>query len=274
MDILTESLEAPEDAGNFAYAIMFWQGVGQLFPWNAFITAAAYFGSRFCKTDMANDFENYFSISFTCFQTAGLGLSVLYGNKFTLHDKIVYPLVCYSSLFALTTALVLVEDINGYVLFWVTFLSSSANGLAGAILSGGLFSLGGCLPPKYTAALMSGQGLAGLSVALAGIVTQAAAPMPPGYCDTTSAEDDSEATKCSVYSISYSALSYFLIATIVLISCAVLFFVLVKLPFTEWHTTLAGVNVYRMDNEKVHTIEQPLLNDIDASEGKKLPAGD
>lgn len=273
MDLLGDSLEAPADSGNFAYAIMFWQGVGQLFPWNAFITAAAYFGSRFCKTDMANDFENYFSISFTCFQTAGLALSVLYGNRFSLHDKIVYPLICYSSLFALTTALVLVEDINGYVLFWLTFLSSSANGLAGAILSAGLFSLGGCLPPKYTAALMSGQGLAGLSVAVAGIVTQAAAPMAPGYCETTSNADDSEGTKCSVYSISYSALSYFLIATIVLGSCAVLFFVLVKLPFTEWHTRLAGVNIYQMDEEKFPNIEQPLLAGLDTPVGRKLPAG-
>ena len=57
---------------------------------------------------MANDFE-LLSISFTAFQTVGLGLSILYGNKFSLHDKIVYPLVCYSVLFALTTALVLVK---------------------------------------------------------------------------------------------------------------------------------------------------------------------
>ena len=270
MDLLAEHLQAPSDTGNFAYSIMFWQGVGQLFPWNAFITAAAYFGSRFCKTNMANDFENYFSISFTAFQTAGLALSVLYGNKFSLHDKIVYPLIVYSSLFALTTALVLVEDINGYVLFWVTFLSSSANGLAGAILSAGLFSLGGCLPPKYTAALMSGQGLAGLSVALAGIVTQAAAPQPDGFCDSTTSTDDSEGTNCSVYTISYSALSYFLIATIVLGSCAVLFYVLVKLPFTEWHIRLAGVNVYQMDDEPdIPNIEEPLLS---ANLDRTLPA--
>ena len=122
---LADHLKAPPDTNNFAYNIMFWQGVGQLFPWNAFITAAAYFGARFCTTDMANDFENYFSISFTAFQTAGLGLSVLYGNRFSLHDKIVYPLVCYSVLFALTTALVLVKNIDGYLLFWVTFVSVS-----------------------------------------------------------------------------------------------------------------------------------------------------
>lgn len=256
---LADHLKAPPDTNNFAYNIMFWQGVGQLFPWNAFITAAAYFGARFCTTDMANDFENYFSISFTAFQTAGLGLSVLYGNRFSLHDKIVYPLVCYSVLFALTTALVLVKNIDGYLLFWVTFVSCSANGLVGSILSAGLFSLGGCLPPTYTAALMSGQGLAGLSVAVAGIVTQAAGPEPDGWCAPKSDHegDDKAGVQCSTYSISYSALSYFLIATIVLGSCAILFYVLVKLPFTEWHTRLAGVNIYAQDSTE--NIKEPLL---------------
>lgn len=256
---LAEHLKAPPDTNNFAYNIMFWQGVGQLFPWNAFITAAAYFGARFCTTDVANDFENYFSISFTAFQTAGLGLSVFYGNKFSLHDKIVYPLVCYSVLFALTTALVLVKNIDGYLLFWVTFISCSANGLVGSILSAGLFSLGGCLPPAYTAALMSGQGLAGLSVAVAGIVTQAAGPEPDGWCAPKegSTGDDTDSVQCSTYSISYSALSYFLIATIVLGSCAVLFYVLVKLPFTEWHTRLAGVDIYTQETQE--NIKEPLL---------------
>ena len=129
----------------------------------------------------------------------------------------------------------------------------------GSILSAGLFSLGGCLPPTYTAALMSGQGLAGLSVVVAGIVTQAAGPEPDGWCASkqVSTGDDTDSVQCSTYSISYSALSYFLIATIVLGSCAVLFYVLVKLPFTEWHTRLAGVNIY--SQELPDNIKEPLL---------------
>jgi hypothetical protein len=33
-------------------------GVGVLFPWNAFITAATYFGSRFCGTSHEATFED------------------------------------------------------------------------------------------------------------------------------------------------------------------------------------------------------------------------
>jgi hypothetical protein len=250
--------KTPEDRGNLAYNIMFWQGVGQLFPWNAFITASSYFSQRFCETDVAKDFENYFSISFTSFQTIGLGISVLYGSRLSLHDKIVYPLILYAILFGLTTGMVIVEDIDGYLLFWITFLSSCMNGLAGAILSAGLFSLGGCLPQTYTSALMTGQGLAGLSVAVAGIFTQAVGPAPEGWCKDSSDSSADDGASCLQYTISYSALSYFLIATVVLASCAILFYVLVKLPFTEYHIRLAGIHIMQVvpSNEN---IREPLL---------------
>jgi hypothetical protein len=37
--------------------IFFLQGIGQLFPWNAFISASAYFSTRFCGTRYASSFE-------------------------------------------------------------------------------------------------------------------------------------------------------------------------------------------------------------------------
>jgi equilibrative nucleoside transporter 1/2/3 len=221
------SRSLPIDAGSFAYAIMFYQGIGQLFPWNAFITASNYFGERFCTTPFAFDFENYLSISFTASQTIGLAMTILYGARLSYHDKIVYPLVIYSMLFGLTTALVLFANINGNILFWVTTMCCIGCGLSGAFLNAGFFGLSGIFPQSYTGAMMSGQGLAGLSVALTGLITQAAGPVPDGYCST-----GDDAPPCQEYAVNYSAFSYFLIATIVLVSCIALFFVLMKLPFT------------------------------------------
>ncbi len=240
--------KAPPDNGYYAYYIMFYQGIGQLFPWNAFITASAYFGARFCTTEFAFDFENYLSIAFTASQTIGLALTLLYGNRYNYNQKIVYPLLIYAGLFFMTTAMVLVKDINPTGLFWLTFFSCVLCGLFGAFLNAGFFSLGAVFPPSYTGAMMSGQGLAGLTVSLSSIITQAAGPMVDGYCST--AEDDGVET-CPEYSINYSAFSYFLIATITLLLSVTFFFVLMKLPFT----------IYNMHvNGEIHdTINEPLL---------------
>ena len=50
------SSSGPVDSNNLAYAIMFYQGIGNLLPWNAFITAAAYFKGRFCGTSLESKF--------------------------------------------------------------------------------------------------------------------------------------------------------------------------------------------------------------------------
>lgn len=56
------------------------QGVGQLFPWNAFITAGPYFAQRFCGTAHAEDFENYFSLTFMLTNLVGQALCVRYAR--------------------------------------------------------------------------------------------------------------------------------------------------------------------------------------------------
>ena len=262
----SSSRAIPNDAGGFAYAIMFAQGIGQLFPWNAFITAALYFGQRFCVTNFRYDFENYLSISFTASQTIGLAVSVLYANKLSYHDKIVYPLIIYALLFALTTAFVLVPGIEGNALFWFTLSCCIGCGLAGALLSAGFFSLSGLFPPKYTGAMMSGQGLAGLTVSLTNLITQAVQPLPASFCN---AGTQSTPEPCSDYSVNYSAFAYFLISTLVLCLCLVLFFVLMKLPFTIFYLRGAG-----QLKREVGAVEEPLLEANAFESGPDTPGDD
>lgn len=227
--IKSESSGPPEDTGGIAYVIMLIEGVGNLFPWNVFITAAAYFATRFCGTAFEETFENYFSISYTLSQTVGLALSIIYEHKLAMNTKIFWPLICYTSAFLVTTALVLV-NIDGTSLFWITLLSSCFCGVCGAFLSAGLFGLGGLLPPKYTGALMTGQAVAGLVVSVSSILTTLASK------DSTSCDDDNGNTNddsCS-FSMDTSALAYFLIATLVLVICLLSYLVLKKLQFVKY----------------------------------------
>ena len=207
---------------------MLYEGVGNLFPWNAFITASSYYAQRFCGTAFETTFENYFSITYTLSQTIGLALSIVYQERFTLQQRIVIPLLLYSLVFAVTTCLVAVENIDPSLLFGLTLISACMCGLFGAALSGGLFSLAAMLPPAYTGAIMSGQGLAGLTVAVSALLTSLATPAVDD-CNDDSQDDGEECTQ----SISYSALAYFMIATFILLTCSMAYFYLKKMSFTK-----------------------------------------
>ena len=128
----------PLDYGYFVYFIFFYEGVGNLFPWNAFITASEYYSERFCGTAFHSSFENYFSLTYTFSQVIGLALSIKYQNRYSIDDKIIWPLFCYSAIFATTTILVS-QDIDAVLLFWLTVFSAFLSGLCGAVLTGGLF---------------------------------------------------------------------------------------------------------------------------------------
>lgn len=187
-----------------AYVIFLYQGVGNLFPWNAFINAGSYFGERFCGTSFQNNFENYFSLMYSTSQVIGLAISVKYGNRLSLWTKIGIPLSWYSVIFLITTILVTV-NMGGRSLFWVTLISTFICGLLSAVLSGGLFGMAAVYPATFTGALMTGQGLAGVVVSIAYIVSLLSLP-DQSDCGETG-YDDGGNTGCEPYTTDSSALA-------------------------------------------------------------------
>eukprot|EP01038_Epipyxis_sp_PR26KG_P014708 gene14708-19768_t len=236
---------------------MFYEGVGNLFPWNAFITASSYYSNRFCQTPFETNFENYFSLSFTISQTIGLGLSVLFGHMIPLKAKIIYPLLCYSFIFIMTTIFVGVEQINPNLLFYLTLISTCCCGLCGAILSAGLYGLGAMLPQMYTAALMNGSGLGGLIVSVSAILTSFA-KTTNNFCDDDTTT--SSTTDCAFF-VDFSALAYFLIATIILLTCITAFMYAIKHPFTLYYVARAGNGSGTKLNESSTTIMNPFIEE-------------
>jgi hypothetical protein len=228
----------PEDKGRAVFLIMFYLGLGQLLPWNAFITASGYFEQRFCNSRYENDFENWFSLAFTLSQTIGLALAVIYQNYFTLQFKITVPLIAYSVIFLINTILVLISISAGH-LFAITMIGSLLCGVCGSVLSSGLFGLAAIFPTTYTGAVMYGQALAGLLISLASLFTTLAGN-DKTVCKATTETND-EVVGC-ITSTNFSAMSYFLIATLVLVSCSLLFGILNKLEFTKYYIDRAGAN--------------------------------
>lgn len=229
---------SPIDRRAIAFLIMAFLGLGQLLPWNAFITASGYFAQRFCNSIYENNFENWFSLAFTLSQTIGLGLAVIYQNYFTLQFKITVPLIAYSIIFLINTVFVLIS-VNAGTLFAITMIGSLLCGICGSVLSSGLFGLAAIFPTRYTGAVMYGQAVAGLLISLASLFTTLAGK-DKTVCDPVNETND-EVVEC-ITTTNYSAMSYFSIATLVLVSCSLLFSILNNLEFTQFYIDRAGAN--------------------------------
>jgi solute carrier family 29 (equilibrative nucleoside transporter), member 1/2/3 len=239
---------------SLAYWIFFWLGLGNLFPWNTFITASYYFAARFCGTSFEETFENYFSVSFTLTQTIGLALTIRYCEGWNFSSKVIYPLVVYSIIFLVTTIMVAILSIDPSLFFGVTMLSTAISGMCGSLLSAGLFSLAAFFPQHFTGALMNGQGLAGLTVSLSSLITSAAGARTDLCGDDVNSNDED----CDL-DVSYSALAYFAIATFVLVSCIGSFIVLMRLPITKYYLHNADKNTNDLGTDVLTT---SLLNPL------------
>lgn len=95
-------------------------------------------------------------------------------------------------------------------------------------------------PPKYTQAMMAGQGLAGLAVAFSGLFTTLAGPDDQS-CIINDPTIDGRAmtvseTPCAAYTRDWSTLAYFSVAVAVLLGCLVTFPVLQGLPVVAFYT--------------------------------------
>lgn len=233
-----------------AYVIFTILGIGNLLPWNAFVTAANYYGNQFCGTPFESSFESYFSIIYTVAQPFGLLLNIYYHNLISIQSLIFYPLIIYALVFFIITALVAMPSIEPYALFSVTMLANFVCGVVGSIMNGGMFAMAGMLPSSYTAGIMNGQAAAGLIVALVSTVTVA---VNPSNCDD--ADDDADDGQCSHSDkVDYGALAYFIIACMTLVVCVWLYLVLVRLPFIAANMDMLADTMRRTISQNKRTL--------------------
>jgi equilibrative nucleoside transporter 1/2/3 len=130
--------DAPEDKHNMAYYIFFLLGIGSLLPWNAFITASAYYRNRFCGTDYVLNFEAWFSVAYSLSSEVSLVFVVLYRRT-----AVLYPLYIFATIFVFTTVLVLFPNIHGNDFFYITITSMIVVGTVASMVRSGVFTLAG-----------------------------------------------------------------------------------------------------------------------------------
>ncbi|CAM9164791.1 unnamed protein product [Hapterophycus canaliculatus] len=165
---------------------------------------------------------------------------------------------------------VLAEGLSSTLLFYWTMGLILLSGFATAVLQGGLFSMASAFPPRYTQAMMAGQGLAGLAVALAGLLTTLASPddescivgldgktsraratsksdssegladsylgRPARHVESPAWDDNLVGSSCAAYTRDWSTLVYFGVAVMVLLGCMLTYPCLRRLPLTAFYT--------------------------------------
>jgi hypothetical protein len=219
---------------------MFLQGCGMLFPWNAFITAAAYFKARFAGTPYESNFENYFSVAYQSINVAGLCFALYMQHKMRQRTKIIWPLLLFFLTFVLTSALVLEPNIDGTLCFWITIVCIVACGGSSALLSSGIFGLAANFPQGYTQAIMAGQGCAGMLVSLISL----SATWSQIACSDGQKQEHSDPRPGGQGHINeqqdVATFGYFAIATLVLLCCLLSYLRLERNEYARFHVGKAA----------------------------------
>lgn len=136
------------------------QGIGALISWNAILSSLDWYNNRFF------DYQPAFWLPLLNFLPGIIfqPLTIAYGHKFSFNMRIVVSYIIIACILIMTPIIVeLAPGLSGFLIICLlTILMGSAN----AVGQTSIFGLAGTMPDKYTGAVMLGNGLSGLSIAL------------------------------------------------------------------------------------------------------------
>ncbi|KAG0801993.1 hypothetical protein G6F57_004406 [Rhizopus arrhizus] len=208
--------QEPIDKYNLIYFVY---GVAMLLPWNVFITASEFFAKRFAGTIYEERFQNYFSTYSTLTNLLTFILVLWLQSKSLFKMNSFIPIVINTIVFG-TMAITVEIDFQGEDYFWFVLFFMVLTGGTTSFFQNAVFSEASRLPPVYVQAVLSGQGIAGVVVAVSSILSALA-----GSSD--SAPDDT--------SIARSAFLYFLSALLITLTALVGRVLVTQLPFYNYH---------------------------------------
>ena len=209
-------------------------------------------------------FMNAFTFSYTVTSAIGLCLCVRYQSKFSIRRRCDVPLLINGIVFAGITLMVEMEDISNDVFFWTTLSFVCISGVTSAVFQSGIFGLAGLLPPQYTQALMGGQGLAGMTIAAAAVIS------------TYAVAGDSSQCGAPYSTVKDSTVAYFGFSSAVLFLCIFGYYYMENLEFFKHHTRLLNKDERALkpqeEGDEAASLNQGLLaNEAVIASDAKLP---
>eukprot|EP00298_Acanthocystis_sp_HF-20_P010286 c18782_g1_i1.p1 GENE.c18782_g1_i1~~c18782_g1_i1.p1 ORF type:complete len:431 (+),score=153.03 c18782_g1_i1:1-1293(+) len=226
--LLSDYVEAPpEDRYHLAYIIMTLLGSGGLLPWNACITAFDYFTHFY--PDLNFGFTCPFVYNIPNFIFC-IGM-VFWGNKLSLPFRFLSTFSVFSLVMQLLSLTVIAETEHESWSNMALLCAIGVLGMTSAVAGSTIFSLSAQLPPLYTQAVMSGQGISGIIVVIIRLVTKASFK-----------SDDA--------GLRQSSLIYFEIGVANVLLCIVGYLILVKLPIYKYYTQVKAEKTDSSDDNQ------------------------
>uniref|UniRef100_A0A7N0V2J6 Equilibrative nucleotide transporter 8 n=1 Tax=Kalanchoe fedtschenkoi TaxID=63787 RepID=A0A7N0V2J6_KALFE len=201
----------PHETCRIAYVIHFLLGAGNLLPWNAFISAADYFGYIY----PSHHVEKVFAVAYMGSSLIVLVAMMCFGGRLSFRWRMNVGF----SMFIISLLATPLMDWNRRRSEWsghygMTVAAVSVCGLADGLIGGSLLGSAGKLPKQYMQAVFAGTASSGFLVCILRIVTKASLPHTP------------QGLRTSVH-------FYFIVSTIILLFCIACGNVLLKLPVME-----------------------------------------
>jgi equilibrative nucleoside transporter len=245
---------APPDKRGLAWIIFAVLGVGMLFPWNCFLTASDYFNHVFPGAH----FEFVMAVVYNYPSIFMLLLSVKFGERFSLSSRI-YVALAIDLVVLILVPVIAYLHIDQTVKLALTLTCVFLTGVATAILFGSVLGLSAFFPQRYTTAVMSGNGVAGLGAAFLRIVTKVSLPQTTKGLETSST-------------------IYFALAAAVLLCCIICYSFLMALPVTRYYLrhTDAMREREKRENARPHDHVHKFESVIEANKrmARKIAAAD
>ncbi|KAL0831053.1 hypothetical protein ABMA28_001934 [Loxostege sticticalis] len=223
-----DSSELPVDRYRVVYILFYLFGITSLVPWNFLITANDYWMYKFRdvtpknltiledppqKSQFQAEFTSYLNVATAIPNLIFLILNSLYGHLVSLKSRLQGSLIVVTLAFLVTTALVQVDtDEWQNTFFIITMVTVVIMTAASAVFIGGLVGIASRFSKEYMAAVVAGQSLGGIIAAIAQIISLAFKISPL-----------------------HSALIYFIIADVMVISSLVSYAMLYKIDFFTHH---------------------------------------
>ncbi|XP_026315717.1 equilibrative nucleoside transporter 1 [Hyposmocoma kahamanoa] len=218
--------EEPTDRYRVVYFLFYLFGISSLVPWNFLITANDYWMYKFRdttpknltvlevqKTQFQAEFTSYLNVATAIPNLIFLILNSLFGHLVPMKSRLQGSLVVVCICFLVTTSLVQVDTDNWQNEFFiVTMVTVVIMTAASAVFIGGLVGIASRFSKEYMAAVVSGQSLGGIIAAIAQIISLAFKISPL-----------------------HSALIYFIIADIMVVSSLISYALLYKIDFFTYH---------------------------------------